>query len=608
MREFLAQQQMKNWDRVNHDLFDRKFDKPLVEFILDSIRNIEAIPGIKLESWELVTDQTKIKLTVNKRLNKDTKIKNNKQLERLVPMNGTLTDLLVLNFVVSVKGITKHIQRRMLIFKEMPNHYYVIGGKRVTIINQVVDNSTFVKGDTLKFKTNQNYSIDIRLKPYKMESTTGEKYKVYVYRMDLFGKESNPIQYFLARYGVMGTIDLFSLSSVVSLTAEEIDTTNYLYYKICDGTYLEVNRKAMDVNVVVPRIVGSLIQSISGDPNITRDDVYQTTYWLERLSELFVSKRQVTRGEKALISFKRILDPTTQKRLAVKRYHKYDSHMLIRWLLVNYDDLMRKNNHDLKNKRVRGNECIAYYFDSYITKNIYSLLNATNPSFDRYERLLNVINETVLLKAGRSGIAKGTKHSIYRYETYNDFTAINALRYSLKGPNGLNGGKNGTSMKYLGVYPSHIGRYDTNVCSSASPGLTGYLAMNCQLDENGYFDAENSEPDVYDYEIEGQLDAIAEPNYANDRKDRMRLEKCRNENGFIVLPDKKSRETILDEIRSNADEHGVTIFGEVLMLNPVYDRDSKGFIKITKTEPDEEEDLSNYKRNDDGFIILEDRK
>ena len=52
MREFLAQQQMKNWERVNHDLFDRKFDKPLVEFILDSIRNIEAIPGIKLESWE----------------------------------------------------------------------------------------------------------------------------------------------------------------------------------------------------------------------------------------------------------------------------------------------------------------------------------------------------------------------------------------------------------------------------------------------------------------------------------------------------------------------------------------------------------------------------
>lgn len=601
MKEFLAQYCARNSDKINHDLFDRTFDRPLVDFVVDSIKNLEVLPAIKLDRWELITDQTRIRTTINKRLNKDAKIKNNKVLERLVPLNGTLADLLVLHFTVSAKGRTEHVTRRMLVLKEMPGHYYVIGGKKVTLINQVVDNSTFVKGDVLKFKTIQ-FPIDLYLVNKRLETCDGSSKKVKIYRMDLFGKESNPLQYYLAKFGIMDTIEMFGLEDVMAITYYKVDKDRYQYYRLCEGLFLEVNRKALKAHDFVERFAGTLYDAVSGDLLMTATDALNIDYWLGRLSEVFIAKRQVARGKKALISFGRIMDPTTKKRLMLRKQHKRDSFCLVRWLITNFDDLMKKDNHDLKFKRLRGNECIAYFFDSYITRNVYSLLNSNNVQFDRYLKLLNTIHDTALLKSGRSGSAKGSSHSIYRYERYNDFSAIDACRHSLKGPNGLNGGKNGVSPQYKDIYPSHLGRYDLNVCSSASPGLTGYLAANCQLGENGYFDSENNEPDNYDKTIQEALEDITEYQYQKKRMKMLDQEK-RDKDGFLVLEKKRTNEDWNREFDANPEEYGLYRCGKELRIMPVFENvDAKGFIqliRINDTAADE------YQRDKDGFIILE---
>ena len=41
--------------------------------------------------------------------------------------------------------------------------------------------------------------------------------------MDLFSKESNPLQYYLAKYGVMDTIEMFGLEDVMAITYRKID-------------------------------------------------------------------------------------------------------------------------------------------------------------------------------------------------------------------------------------------------------------------------------------------------------------------------------------------------------------------------------------------------
>ena len=78
MNDFIAEFQHRNDKKINPAMFERAYDKPLYEYIVDTCKNLEVLPGLTLESWELVTDQTKIRSEINKRNAKDPKIKNNR--------------------------------------------------------------------------------------------------------------------------------------------------------------------------------------------------------------------------------------------------------------------------------------------------------------------------------------------------------------------------------------------------------------------------------------------------------------------------------------------------------------------------------------------------
>ena len=45
----------QNEARVNAEMSTRAYDKPLYEYIVDTCKNLEVIPAITLESYELVT-------------------------------------------------------------------------------------------------------------------------------------------------------------------------------------------------------------------------------------------------------------------------------------------------------------------------------------------------------------------------------------------------------------------------------------------------------------------------------------------------------------------------------------------------------------------------
>ena len=153
MNEFIAAYCHRNDERINRNMFERAYDKPLGDYIVDTCKNLEVIPGLTLESWELVTDQTKIRSAIDKRHAKDPKIKNNRTLERLAQPNRTLYDMLYLNFRIQAKGKDVMVQRKVRILKPVRGGCYIRNGKKVRILNQVVDNSTFVKADVLNFKT-----------------------------------------------------------------------------------------------------------------------------------------------------------------------------------------------------------------------------------------------------------------------------------------------------------------------------------------------------------------------------------------------------------------------------------------------------------------------
>ena len=245
MTEFLREYSIaENKHKVNDAIFKRSFERPLYQYLVDCCKNLEVLPPITLEGWELITDQTKIHLTLNKRLNKDPKIKNNRALESLIPVNDSVTDMLVLHFKVSTKGQTKRITRRMLVLKPLPGNYYILGGKKVLPINQIVDNSTFVKGDVLKFKTTL-FAIDIDTHKINLPFVNGKAIKAPMFRIDLFSKQCNPLLYFLAKYGVDGTLELFNLDSVMSIVPRVMNEKKYYYLQITDKLYVEILKEAI---------------------------------------------------------------------------------------------------------------------------------------------------------------------------------------------------------------------------------------------------------------------------------------------------------------------------------------------------------------------------
>lgn len=613
MTDFLAQYCEKNRKRINPDLFKRTFDKPLVEYIIDTCRNLEVIPGITLDSYEFITDQTKIRTTINKKNKRDPKIKNNRCLERLSSPNRSLYDLLVLHYRVEAKGQVAYVTRKMRVPKEVKGRYYLRNGKMVLPLIQIVDNSTFAKqggtkkkkDNVLNFKTTL-YPIKVYTTPMKIKFTNGTAFPVPVFRIDLFMKVTNPLYYFLAKYGMEDTIEMFNLEKIMCVVNEPINPDKYLYLKVNEGVYLEVLEKGFYAHEFVGKFVGTLLDTMMTDKQkITLEDVYDKDYWLGRLAEVFSKKRSVNKGERVLISFNKIMDPYSKKRLTLKKYQRRNTFTIMKWMLTNYEELLKKDSNDLRTKRMRANEIQAYFFDSYITKNVNSLLNTDNPSFERYMRLFNAINEDTIFKASHATGSKSSSTSMFRYERYNDFDAIELARYTLKGPTGLNGGKKKTNIRYRDIYPSHLGRYDVNVCSSSDQGLTGYLCANVKFDKNGYFDPDNGEPNVYDPVIDEIMDRKAEPGYVQSRKDIIKTELSRGADGFIQLHRHKSQCEITRDMREDPWSFGLYWVGDELRIRPKQEGyDQKGFIHMipkTAAKRPVEDDME---RDKDGFIIL----
>lgn len=600
MNDFIAAfTRERNGDRINRDMFERKYDRPLVDYIVDACKNLEVIPGLTLESWELVTDQTKIRSTVNKKIAKDPKIKNNRMLERLTQPNRTLYDMLYLHFRVKVKGHDQLVTRKVRVLKQVRGGMYIRNGKKVRILNQIVDNSTFVKGDVLNFKT-KLYAIKLGTVKTKLKFTDGETASCTCFRLDLLSKVTNPLIYYLAQYGIEDTIDMFDLSTVMSVVDNPLDEEHYMYLRVSKDVYLEVHEKAFYAHPFIASFVATLFDIVKADPVITFRDVYTKEYWMGRLSEIFSKKRYANKALRILVSYNKIMDIGVKKQLVIRKHHKKDTFTIIRWMMTNYGELLKKDSHDLRYKRVRANEVLAYFFDKHVSKNVYSLLNTDNPPFEKYIRLLNSINEFTLLK-GASGGGKNSSTGMFRYERYNDFDAIEIARYTLKGPTGLNGGKRGVSIKYRDIYVSQIGRYDLNVCSSTDPGLTGYLCANVQLEKNGYFDARDIEPDEYDPIIDALLERFADPNYMEVRASYVQTQLSRDSDGFVVLKKKYSASEMQQMFLAEPERYGLYQTSDGLRLIPKMDNvDAKGFKMLVRRKTAKEKD----ERDAEGFMIL----
>lgn len=529
------------------------------------------IPAFKLVDARLETRQHIVNaaLKINKERSKNRKIRKEKKLERLISSKKTLCDLLYLTFEITLKGQVERVTCPLYVFKQIPGtNSYMIGGNKVIAANQIVDNSTFVSMNnqtgitTLKFKTNQNFSVDIYIDEKNVvKDVFGKKYKLERFVIDLFKKETNPLSYFFGRYGIEDSLVFLGLNECMSIVRTINDTDHFVYFQLpveAENIYLEVNSYMLEKDNFVRRMVAGIIWTFGKvNTDIPGNLLFMRDFWMKELGLLFAGKRQIQRGSAGLVSFKRVLDPATKRRLAVPLRDKKDPYCIVRWLMKNFDVLISKDSHDLKYKRIRCNESIGYFFDANIAKSVYSLLNTPSPKMEKYISTLSSINPTILLKSGTVKSKGGDTHNIFEYERHSDIgNVISLCKYTLKGPNGISGKKHEIKLEYKDIYPSHIGRYDLNTCSN-SVGLAGVIAANCKIYENGYFEDNYREPvdDSYERHLEiAYKRGYIPKNYTYEAQMFFKTERLKGEDGKIHLNRKRSpSERIMEEIENHPE-------------------------------------------------------
>lgn len=493
MKHFISVISKETTKEIDPSLFDRTKEPSIAEFIVSGLKVIESLPYIKFVSWKHITDASKIDIKLNRRHLKNRDIIKDKEIEKLVSIRDTAQEMLQMNFVINYDGETIYIKKNLLIPAYVDSYHFLINGKEVLPQKQIVDMSTYNQKESVKLKTTLT-PIDIYKTNVKngITTTDGINFKVKTFILNLFTKELNPLYYYTAKFGLHKTIKYFGMENIVDFVDEEFDKDLNYYFQVKDY-YVEVDKYYFK-NMEFVRSFTYMIYDIFNNMKIKFSDIDNVNYWVSKLGSLYTTntKNYFNKGNNVLVSFKRILDDITKKTLRLDKKNLQSTHSLIRWVIQNYSDLRKKDNHDLTMKRIRCNEVTAFYFIQSMSHRINHLLNTKKLTIESIKRIFNW-NPDELFK-----LMLSNKSTLLKYDPdINCFGLLNALRFSFLGSQGISGGKN-IGDQFRDIYPSHIGRIDLNgISHGKNTALTGFIVPSCEIFGNGYFSKKSKDPDNF---------------------------------------------------------------------------------------------------------------
>jgi hypothetical protein len=572
---------------INEDLFDRRLGKQVYQFIIDDLKSIEMLPGIHLSHVEYITDPSKLDVRLNRKNIKSKKILKQK-LEKLIPIQLTAFD--ALKFRINIQGFEdketglNYVENLILIPKYIDRYHFLVNGNKTLVMFQVVDNAIYnQKGDIiLKTRIPGKLSKEKRKKVVLTDITTLVEYKIDIMMIDLFKKKFTPLFYYIAKKGVLETIEYFGYTRFMDIVVEPRNPELFHYFKINSNIMVEVEKELFTADSFFRTFVAMFTTVFNTRNRI--EDIYDDDNWTKRLGSLFTSstKNQPNKGLDVLKSFKNVLDATTQRILRIDDRDKGDIYAVVRWMMREFNNLRNADNNDLQNRRIRSNEYIAAYFGLILKDKVNYALNLKPYDPMKLGRVFK-FDEYVLFKSLFGGLKACP---LFRYNMdINDLQALNGLKYSVTGIQGLPSARIKDDQRDL--YPSHLGRFELNAISPSSPGVSGMLTPFCKIYGEGYFgDASNAAKSQYEGKFRKRVKEIKsdEVRYASlklhqkaaqaehaRRRWIYKHSDMRNERGFIRIV----RPIHIRSIR------GFISIATRLRYIP-YGRNERGFIKLTR--------------------------
>lgn len=457
MLKYLNQYENKFEDELNHDIMDKTFDEPLVEYIKDVWRSLEVAPPIKILKFEWVSDESKI--DVNRFIFKREKgkPKKDKLAYKFVSDNrcGSLTTWVQITLPVKdpktgeIQIHQKVIRKSILIPLQDENGYYFVKGKKYRMLFQLVEKSTYTGSQTVTLKSLMPIALSRNtidhegyiVKPTELlavmndgdggavkktevikEDVDSHEYHLPLYNIFMFRKEIPAILFYLAN-GVDWALDFLWVRNILSFESNMDDRReNEIWFPISAKCFLRVRDKDLfDKYTYIQSVVGGILHVVSN--RFTPAMIDDTTIWIKKLG----NGNNYAKGLDMLTFFNRLLDQVTVKILKIDDYHKKDIYHLVRWMMMNFNELRLKDNMDLNNKRIRCNEYISSLLTMEFSKRLNRVVAMGNKAtMDNYKEIFKFSGEILLQKMHASGILRFD-------DVINDMTFFSKFKITSKG-------------------------------------------------------------------------------------------------------------------------------------------------------------------------------
>lgn len=563
MREFLAEYQKENIDKVNVGIMTGEYDSDIIEYIVDSCKALEAIPWVTYKGYEYQEYSDKIdeSIYIESKIRDSVKSKSKNVRYRFI--NDSRLAEMILKFHIDFNGETSDPVVRVLIPIPDENGYYLINGKRYMLMYQIVDNSTYVSKKSVVLKTMVKLAIipeDIRVTYLNGSNNMEEMIDANIFGIEMGKSEDtssiNILLFYFAKYGYEYTMRYFSLDKVCKIKAMEDNPQirkDTIYIKLNNKLQLEVNHDMFMKHRYVQNMVAMIYDSM--DRRVSMDTIEDCNYWVQRLGELYTAtvNSQPKKGISSLLFFERMLDDTTKKILKIHPIHLKNTYSIVRWIVQNFSELRKKSNFDINWKRLRRNELVASLLRyEFGTRSNKILSNPTKIEMRNIEDVFKIPADIIVSSLRKSGLLKYD-------ERVNDMDIWDRFRITAKGPNTMGnpmGDKtvyrrgrqkkhkkksNHISNKYRTIDPSYIGKIEINVCGTSDPGMTMYLTPNCHMNSLYFGDGLDPESGMYDFDkniYSSGKDVIGpkmdtKENYYNAR---MNMEEIMSKSSVTITP------------------------------------------------------------------------
>lgn len=514
----------------NIDFIKSVNDRSIEELVVMCMHDTEIISNIHIESWGVNYDYDDIDPNIHK-VNINFKRKNPYDVK--LPTYSYMYDSyyadMWFNIRIETNLNSKLITKHILIPVLTDEGYYIINGKKSKAIWQMVEASVYTQRGKTTLKSRMPIIIYKTVTKTVLDTEDNEySFKPYSYAMDASNKSKkmakktstktknkfiNPWMIFASKMGLDNAIRFMAVDKLIKLVQQDDVSSHdkYAFFKVGD-IYARVHKDALE-NELIVSLVGMLTMLSIPEAPVTWENHNDPFYWMCRVGIVGTKHdKQLSefyqKGITTIMMIERLLDNMTIQNLRLPDAHKRDIYEILRWMIVQFDELKIKDNTDIDNKRVRKAEYIVKAtLGRKINDNINRVITHRNDSrANTIDTLLEIFNfgDDIIINGMRN-----INDLIKVDDITSDFTLLEDMAYSNKGPESLgDGSSNNIPVKMRDVHPSFMGRIDCEFTSNSDIGMSGSFVPYVKIYDNFFFTPVR-EPDSKLYDINAKYSDIA---------------------------------------------------------------------------------------------------